>query len=152
MHAAVTTLVKFQVRKIARSGPANPHIPGLRRPHTRHTGASALVSLPHDGHRIDPEVLRNITALVGGNAVALVEPHAEIDEAARERAEGAVRVRRPGLGAGAGRGTSRWSRAASPASWASPPTHSRPFQIESYEGPQSVSTRALGDRGRNGFR
>jgi len=58
-------------------------MPGLRRPHTRHTGASAFVSLPQDGQRIDPDVLRNI-ALVGGDAVALVEPHAEVDEAARE--------------------------------------------------------------------
>jgi len=59
-------------------------MPGLRRPHTRHTSASAFVSLPHDGQRIDPDVLRNIAALVRGDAVALVEPHAEVDETVRE--------------------------------------------------------------------
>jgi len=60
-------------------------MPGLRRPQTRHTSASAFVNLPQDGQRIDPDVLRNI-ALVGGDAVA-VEPHAEVDEVAREGTE-----------------------------------------------------------------
>jgi hypothetical protein len=66
-------------------------MPGLRRPHTKHTSASAFVSLPQEGQRIDPEVLRNI-ALVRGDAVALVEPHAEVDEVAREGTEWSVRV------------------------------------------------------------
>ena len=34
-HASVTALVKFHARKICRSGPAKPHMPGLRRPQTR---------------------------------------------------------------------------------------------------------------------
>src|SRR5437879_9887646 len=59
-HASVTAFVKFHERKICRSGPANPHMPGLRRPQTRHTGAAACVSLPQEGQRIDPVVLRNI--------------------------------------------------------------------------------------------
>src|SRR5215510_9211643 len=102
-HTAVTTFVKLHERKSARSGPAKPHIPGLRRPHTRQTAASAFVSRPHDGQRIEPEVLRNIAALVGRDAVALVEPHAEIDEAACERAEGAVGGRQPRCGGSTGR-------------------------------------------------
>jgi len=84
MHAAVTAFVKFHERKICRSGPANPHIPGLRRPQTRHTGAEACVSLPHDGHRMDPDVLRNIAVLVRGDSIAFVEPHAQVDQAAVE--------------------------------------------------------------------
>src|SRR5262245_16143988 len=97
-HTAVTTFVKLQEPKITRRGPAKPHMPGLRRPHTRQTVASAFVNRPHDGQRIEPEVLRNITALVGRDAVALVEPHAEIDKAACERAEGAMRVQPPRCG------------------------------------------------------
>src|SRR4029434_4092351 len=98
-HTAVTTFVKLQERKTTRRGPAKPHIPGLRRPHTRQTAASAVVRRPHDGQRIEPEVLRNIAALVGLDAVALVEPHAEVDKAACERAEGEVRGRRAPCGA-----------------------------------------------------
>src|SRR5262249_16018491 len=63
-HVTVTAFVKFHVRKICRSGPANPPMPGLRRPQTRHTGAEAWVSRPHEGQRIDPDVLRNIAVLV----------------------------------------------------------------------------------------
>lgn len=50
----------------------------------RHTGASAFVSLPHVGHKIEPDVLRNIGLIVLrlGDAIALVEPDAEIDEPA----------------------------------------------------------------------
>src|SRR5215510_12986043 len=98
MHATVTALGKFHERKIRRSGPANPHIPGLRRPQTRHTGAEACVSRPHDGHRMDPDVLRNIVVLVRGDSIALVEPHAEVDEPAGERAEWSMRVALPGRG------------------------------------------------------
>src|SRR2546426_1669461 len=76
MHAAVTALVKFQRRKSAPSGPPNPHMPGLRRPHTRHTGASALVRRPQEGQRIAPEVLRNIVvALLDRDAVSRSEEH-----------------------------------------------------------------------------
>src|SRR2546422_7135848 len=99
----VTTLVKLRARKSARIGPANPHIPGFRRPQTRQTRASALVSRPHEGQRIAPLVLRNIgfpsTARVAAiarrftvlgrlrrlDAITLVEPAAEIDQAAGER-------------------------------------------------------------------
>src|SRR4029077_11140750 len=70
-------------------------MPGLRRPQTRQTGAEACVSLPHEGQRIDPVVLRNIAILVRWRSVALVEPRAEVDEAAGERAERAVRVSLP---------------------------------------------------------
>src|SRR3989454_4094942 len=104
MHAAVTALVKFQRRKSAPSGPPNPHMPGLRRPHTRHTGASALVRRPQEGQRIAPEVLRNIVvALLDRDAVSRVEPHAEIDEPAGERAERAIRVALPEGPGSAGR-------------------------------------------------
>src|SRR5215510_15159132 len=94
-HVTVTAFVKFHVRKICRSGPANPHMPGLRRPQTRHTGAEAWVSRPHEGQRIDPDVLRNIAVLVLRHSEALVEPHAEVDQAAGEGTEGAVRVAQP---------------------------------------------------------
>src|SRR5919204_1934777 len=60
MHAAVTMLVNPPRPNSARSGAAKPHMPGLRRPHTRHCAASALVRRPHDGHRMVPLVLRNI--------------------------------------------------------------------------------------------
>src|SRR5438874_10189359 len=93
MHATVTTFVKLPRPKTARSGPANPHIPGLRRPHTRHWAASAVVRRPHDGRRIVPVVLRNIVLPLGlRNAIALVEPDAQVDQAAGERAEGPVLV------------------------------------------------------------
>src|SRR4029434_282055 len=97
-HTAVTTFVKLQERKTTRRGPAKPHIPGLRRPHTRQTAASAFVRRPRDRQRIEPEVLRTIAALVGLDAVALVEPHAEVDKAACERAEGAMQIRPPRCG------------------------------------------------------
>src|SRR5438034_5034786 len=93
MQAAVTTLVKLLRPNSARSGAAKPHIPGLRRPQTRHWAASALVRRPHEGHRMVPVVLRNIVLVVLlRDAIALVEPHAEIDQAAGERAERPVRV------------------------------------------------------------
>src|SRR5215813_13248256 len=96
MHAKVTTLVKLRRPKIARNGAAKPHMPGLRRPQTRHCSASALVRRPHDGHRMVPVVLRNIAiALVLRDAVSLVEPDAEIDQAAGERAERPVGVALP---------------------------------------------------------
>src|SRR5438105_4868998 len=84
MHAAVTAFAKFQDRKRRASGPPKPHMPGFRRPQTRHTGASALVSRPHDGQRIAPVVLRNIVAqihktagprAVGGDVVVHRRPH-----------------------------------------------------------------------------
>src|SRR5262245_11952009 len=96
MQATVTMSTKLRCRNSARSGPAKPHIPGLRLPHTRHAGASALVSRPHDGHRIAPVVLRNIVFLrPWWNAVALVEPLAEVDQPTRERAERTLRVAEP---------------------------------------------------------
>src|SRR5690349_7861057 len=100
---------KLRRRKSMRSGPAKPHMPGLRRPHTRHSRASALVSRPHDGQRIEPDVLRNT---VGGglvavglalDAIALVEPDTEVDQAAAQRAERAVRIAGPRRAPAAGR-------------------------------------------------
>src|SRR5437867_2914624 len=85
------------------SGPPNPHMPGLRRPHTRHTGASAFVRRPQEGQRIAPEVLRNIVAILGGDPVSLVEPYAEVDEPAGERTERAIRIALPGGLGSAGR-------------------------------------------------
>src|SRR6266850_2647963 len=94
----VTTFVKFHERKIARRGPANPHMPGLRRPQTRQTGASAFVSRPQEGQRIDPDVLRNIGVPGGSHSVAaLIEPRTEIDAAAGRRAKGPVRIGVDGL-------------------------------------------------------
>src|SRR5919197_6143772 len=96
MQAAVTTLVKPPRPNSARSGAAKPHMPGLRRPHTRHCAASALVRRPHEGQRIVPVVLRNIAlAFRLRNAVPVVEPDAQIDQAAGERAERPVRIARP---------------------------------------------------------
>src|SRR5919201_6684177 len=96
MHATVTRLVKLPRPKTARSGAAKPHMPGLRRPHTRHWLASALVSRPHDGHRMVPVVLRNIAlAPLLLDAIPLVEPDAQIDQAAGERAERPVRIAMP---------------------------------------------------------
>src|SRR6185503_9885988 len=97
MQTTVTTSVKLRRRKRRPSGPANPHIPGLRRPHTRQTGASALVSRPHVGQRIEPDVLRNIGLVVSrlGKTIALVEPDAEIDEPAGQRTKRTMRVAVP---------------------------------------------------------
>src|SRR5262245_10357687 len=100
MQTTVTTSVKLRWRNTARNGPAKPHIPGLRRPHTRQTGASALVSRPQEGHRMAPEVLRNIAGDVVGaglrlDTVALVEPGPEVDQTALEGAEGPVRIAAP---------------------------------------------------------
>jgi hypothetical protein len=53
------------------------------------------VSRPHEGQRIDPDVLRNIAVLVLRHPVALVEPHAEVDETAGEGAERPVSVALP---------------------------------------------------------
>src|SRR5438093_10747159 len=76
-------------------------MPGLRRPHTRHTGASAFVRRPQEGQRIAPEVLRNIVPILGGDPVSLVEPYAEVDEPAGERTQRAIRIALPGgLGSG----------------------------------------------------
>src|SRR5438128_993951 len=86
MQAAVTTLVKLLRPNSARSGAAKPHIPGLRRPQTRHWAASALVRRPHEGQRMVPVVLRNIVfALRLRDAIAFVEPDAQIDQTAGER-------------------------------------------------------------------
>src|SRR2546426_2801561 len=78
MQATVTTSTKLRRRNSARSGPAKPHMPGLRRPHTRHSRASALVSRPHDGHTIEPDVLRNTPAFgvrrLGRDAVRIAVP------------------------------------------------------------------------------
>src|SRR5215470_2272090 len=106
-HARVTAFVKFHERNTCRSGPANPHMPGLRRPHTRHTGAEACVSRPHDGHRIDPDVLRNIAVVVGRYSIAFIEPLAEVDQAAGERAERSMRVAVPNGGLAARRARQR---------------------------------------------
>jgi hypothetical protein len=40
-------------------------MPGFRRPQTRQTDASALVSLPQEGQRMEPDVLRNVVELRG---------------------------------------------------------------------------------------
>src|SRR5919108_751281 len=96
MHAPVTTLVKPPRPNSARSGAAKPHIPGLRRPHTRHCAASALVRRPHEGQRMVPVVLRNIVfALLLRDSIAFVQPDAQIDQAAGERAERPVRIAVP---------------------------------------------------------
>src|SRR3989440_10921679 len=98
MQATETTLVKLWRPNSARSGAAKPHIPGWRRPHTRQASASAVVRRPHEGHRMVPVVLRNIVlALFLRDAIALVEPHAEIDQAAGERAERPVTWRLRGV-------------------------------------------------------
>src|SRR5437667_4937268 len=95
MQATETTLVKLWRPNSARSGAAKPHIPGWRRPHTRQASASAVVRRPHEGHRMVPVVLRNIVlALFLRDAIALIEPHAEIDQAAGGRAAGG-RAERP---------------------------------------------------------
>src|SRR5207237_10844237 len=86
MQAAVTTLVKLLRPNSARSGAAKPHIPGLRRPQTRHWAASALVRRPHEGQRMVPVVLRNIVfALRLRDAIAFIEPDAQIGQTAGER-------------------------------------------------------------------
>src|SRR5438093_10936928 len=60
----VTALTKFQRRNSVPSAPPKPHMPGLRRPQTRQLGASAFVNRPHQGHRIAPEVLRNLLLML----------------------------------------------------------------------------------------
>src|ERR1700741_5094794 len=119
MQTTVTMSTKLRRRNSMRSGPAKPHMPGFRRPHTRHSRASALVSRPHDGHRIEPDVLRNTPAFgvrgfvlgagpfVGSGpdreAIALAEPHAQVDQTAGERAERPVRIALPRCVGAAGR-------------------------------------------------
>src|SRR5215472_14863380 len=100
MQTAVTTSVKLRWRNSARRGPANPHIPGLRRPHTRHTGASALVRRPHEGQRMAPEVLRNIAGgivrpVLRPSPVALVQPLPEIYQTTDRGTERTVRIAAP---------------------------------------------------------
>src|SRR4029453_8321017 len=95
MQATVTMSTKLGRRTSARSGPANPHMPGLRRRETTHAGASALVSRPQEGQRMAPVVLRNIVVRTRGNAVALVEPLAEIDQPRGQRAERSLSVAMP---------------------------------------------------------
>src|SRR5687767_15908373 len=97
MHATVTTSLKRRRRNRWPSGAAKPHMPGFRRPQTRQTDASALVSRPQEGQRMEPLVLRNIGLVVclRKDAVTLVEPDAEIDEPAGQRAERAMRVAVP---------------------------------------------------------
>src|SRR6185295_2325488 len=96
MHATVTTSTKLRCRNSARNGPAKPHMPGFRRPQTRQVGASALVRRPHDGQRMAPVVLRNIVIRSRSHTVALVEPLAEVDQPAHERAERTLGVADPG--------------------------------------------------------
>src|SRR5687768_14719598 len=97
MHATVTTSVKLRRRNRRPSGAAKPHIPGFRRPQIKHTDASALVSRPQLGHMMEPDVLRNIVLVASrlGNAVSLVEPDAEVDEPAGERAKRPVWIAIP---------------------------------------------------------
>src|SRR5437867_3938105 len=86
-------------------------------------------------------------SLVEGDAAALVEPHAEVEEAAGEGAEGPVWVSRPGRGSHAGRAGHRalvWLELGTIRSGHRGRRTRRPSQLESYERPQSVSTRALG--------
>jgi hypothetical protein len=54
--------------------------------------ASALVRRPHDGQRIEPDVLRNIVRRIRLDAILFVEPPAEVDEATCQSAEGPMRV------------------------------------------------------------
>src|SRR5436190_13821686 len=103
MQATVTTSTKLRRWNSARSGPAKPHIPGLRRPHTRHSRASALVSRPHEGQRMEPDVLRNTRGVVvvgrlGDDAIAFVEPDPEVNETAPQRAERPMRIAVPRRG------------------------------------------------------
>src|SRR5712691_5193376 len=63
IQTTVTASTKFHRRKSVPSAPPNPHMPGLRRPQTRQTAASAFVKRPHAGHRMAPEVLRNIVTI-----------------------------------------------------------------------------------------
>ena len=89
-------LTKFHRRKSVPSAPPKPHMPGLRRPQTRQTGASALVKRPHDGQRMAPEVLRNIVGMVRFvDTITFVEPHAEDDQPADEGAKRTVRIAEP---------------------------------------------------------
>src|SRR5262249_7642951 len=92
----VTALTKFHRRKSVPSAPPKPHMPGFRRPQTRQTGASALVKRPHDGHRMAPQVLRNIVGMLRFvDTITFTEPHAEIDQSADERAERTVGIAEP---------------------------------------------------------
>src|SRR5207245_7529063 len=92
----VTALMKFQRRKSVPRVPPKPHMPGLRRPQTRQTDASALVKRPHDGHRMAPDVLRNIVRMLDiVDAISLVEPDAEVDQAADEGTERTMRIAGP---------------------------------------------------------
>src|SRR5919106_765752 len=71
----------------------------------RRNSASALVMRPQEGQRIAPEVLRNILlrgdlrhlvlAGLGRDPIALVQPHAEIDQATGERAERSMLIAVP---------------------------------------------------------
>src|SRR5207244_596690 len=91
--------------------------------------------------------LRNIGTLVVGDAVTLAEPQAGVDEPGREGAEGAVQV---SLRRGGGRAD--WAAHAALARLGLDLIRRRhgcrrtrrPSQAESYERPQSVSTRVLG--------
>src|SRR5512145_1999802 len=118
MQAMVTASVTPPARNSFWSAGVSPQAPGRRRPHTGHSEASARVSRPHDGQTMVRVGLPNMR-LVGGrerlacDAVALVEPHAEVEEAARQRAERTVRVGRPGrplLTGGAAPATARRRR------------------------------------------
>src|SRR6266704_428095 len=92
----VTALMKFQRRKSVPRVPPKPHIPGLRRPQMRQTGASALVRRPHDGHRMAPDVLRNIVGMLPlVDTIPFIEPDTEVDQPTDERAEWAMRIARP---------------------------------------------------------
>src|SRR6266566_750728 len=92
----VTALMKFQRRKSVPRVPPKPHMPGLRRPQMRQTGASALVRRPHDGHRMAPDVLRNIVGMLPlVDTIPFIEPDTEVDQPTDERAEWAVRIARP---------------------------------------------------------
>src|SRR3989475_5479322 len=87
----VTALMKFQRRKSVPRVPPKPHMPGLRRPQTRQTSASALVRRPHDGHRMAPDVLRNIVGMLPLiDTIPFIEPDTEVDQPTDERAEWAV--------------------------------------------------------------
>src|SRR5215475_10860105 len=86
------TDVTLPERKTDRKSDVSPHMPGRRRPQMRHSAASSRVSRPHEGQMIVRTSLRNIRLSFRGerlraDAVALVEPHAKIHEATRERAE-----------------------------------------------------------------
>src|SRR5262245_60502607 len=96
----VMTDVTLPERNTVRKSDVSPHMPGRRRPQMRHSAASSRVSRPHEGQMIVRTSLRNIRCSfrgerLRGDAVALVEPHAQIHEATRERAEGPMGVGLP---------------------------------------------------------